>query len=850
MSTKINQNYYGDSTQWVEVYGNGITGNVKVSNRNIYNLCDGNYYQGGNFDLTASPWGIGESSLSSDFYCYALSDNGRLSIQKYFNKKGNSPLFLYKNSSGTNAMDLRSGELSSDDVFKYTARTRINPAVDVVNSTTVNSTLDIDNGTNIDSNGCASAVPVTYYNYNKSRLLCNVFWYRNASDGVNKVRNANVIDLIVNPQNYENIAEVYGMTLEGRFVYGTQGEVPKSGQWVDFCPSIGGCQQDIPDFIKKSYYGENYAKWTRPQRKLMTIGYWRISDRWATSRIDYSSGIPRDITLYEAPSTSAYYYPTMQFYGQFSEKHQVFDDVSYHWELKYAWATSASGTPIYLNEGDIIPPNGYYMPYCTLVIDDTTYNTIAESYFYALIHEAAFMGFPVIANRYDSTYDIPTDQIFLPVFDDHMITTGDFKRGSASLELPNATWGDIFDNNMPDYDPEYQPPKPDEDDNEDEGIKVRPSTPGFTLAGRGTECYELIESDIDEIFDDIYGRNTKSWNKLIKGLQMFGSDPMGAIISFKWYPFSFTPGTSKAVYLGNTAVNPLHQYPTIEGTSNSYISTTATFKWDKPKNFVNSRHTKCRIYLPFYGFYELPISMMISKTLSVYMAYNVPDETAVWILSFDDVIYDFCECDPSIEIPLTGSNAGQIALVKRQAALSIAASIGAAATAVTVAASTGLGPWISAFSESGYGVGAAIAGAWGNIGSYGELARTFGLTPITAAGAGAAAMSTYNTIQNAKVEIATLQTNLPHHGAASATTFLNLPMYPYIQFIQNIKMQGYNEEQYKLKVGHACDIWTTMTNMPENSLLQTTGMADMSSMSMELNEITELNSILQTGFYR
>jgi hypothetical protein len=100
------------------------------------------------------------------------------------------------------------------------------------------------------------------------------------------------------------------------------------------------------------------------------------------------------------------------------------------------------------------------MPYCILVIDDTTYNTIAESYFYALIHEAAFMGFPVIANRYDSTYDIPTHWIFLPVFDEHMITTGDFKRGAASLDLPNATWSDIIDDNMPEYDPKYDPNVP------------------------------------------------------------------------------------------------------------------------------------------------------------------------------------------------------------------------------------------------------------------------------------------------------------------------------------------------------------------------------------------------------
>ena len=461
------------------------------------------------------------------------------------------------------------------------------------------------------------------------------------------------------------------------------------------------------------------------------------------------------------------------------------------------------------------------------------------------LKQIAYIGFPFIYDYADRQKAIGETGVYLPVFDENGVTTGEYKEGADALDLPNAEWVDGRDSG---YDPNK--PIPGGDD-EDEGIKVRPSSPGFTLAGRGTMCYELLESDIDEIFDDIYGRDNKSWNKLIKGLQMFGSDPMGAIISFKWYPFTFTPGESKAVYLGNTAVNPLHQYPTTDGISKAYVSTTATFRWDKPKNFVNSRYTKCRIYLPFYGFYELPISMMISKTLSVYMAYNVPDETAVWILSFDDVIYDFCECDPSIEIPLTGSNAGQIALVKRQAALSIAAQVATIAGTAIVGAQAGSGLAYLGYTASDSLV---FSGALSPVIAEDVTKTLNAMAGRSVAGAGVSGLGSlgniYNTVQNTKLQIGTLQTNLPHHGAASATTFLNLPMYPYIQFIQNIKMQGYNEEQYKLKVGHACDIWTTMNAMPENSLLQTTGMADMSSMSMELPEITELNGILQTGFYK
>jgi len=48
---------------------------------------------------------------------------------------------------------------------------------------------------------------------------------------------------------------------------------------------------------------------------------------------------------------------------------------------------------------------------------------------------------------------------------------------------------------------------------------------------------------------------------------------------------------------------------------------------------------------------------VLSKELELEFHYNVPDEVGVWVISFGDVIYDYLECDCSIEIPLTGSNA-------------------------------------------------------------------------------------------------------------------------------------------------------------------------------------------------
>ena len=64
------------------------------------------------------------------------------------------------------------------------------------------------------------------------------------------------------------------------------------------------------------------------------------------------------------------------------------------------------------------------------------------------------------------------------------------------------------------------------------------------------------------------------------------------------------------------------------------------------------------------------------------------------------------------------------------------------------------------------------------------------------------------------------------------------------------ELGGTSKAEYMLKVGHACDLFTTLDKMPENSLLQTTGTANMGTDGMLIDEVKELNDILQSGFYR
>lgn len=96
-----------------------------------------------------------------------------------------------------------------------------------------------------------------------------------------------------------------------------------------------------------------------------------------------------------------------------------------------------------------------------------------------------------------------------------------------------------------------------------------------------------------------------------------------------------------------------------------------------------------------------------------------------------------------------------------------------------------------------------------------------------------------STIGQTTMKLNQLGINIPLHGAATPTTFLNLPMKPYVQIFRNVVIDDYKDKAaaYKLTVGHACDKWGTLKNMPSNSLLRTSGIAAMDTSGMTTDEV-------------
>ena len=912
MGSKINTNYWGSNVDPAS-YG-GYTYSYGRSSNNIRTLIANGAYDPNtdSFDLSVSPWGIGYS---------AAGNRGQIVLLRNGTRDGAAPGVFTKimfdgmdkeNSNRPFALIDRNHYFR--DSFRW-LQSRVGGDI------TVDSQNYMKNAAvtyaseylsrNSTSDGCLSLARVaTYLDYQKYKLRVTGFIYINLDTGTVagfNFQNAN--ETVEQAKTrFENFSFPEHMAIVGIRV-NMMGYAAYSGQptsWSDYPEmgymgnaiqlrghSIGSCinfnqitataDEDTKfklcftwdlGIYNNSYNQDSYA--TIPYR------YWSTDTAaqcFPVEGMNYRTGGQPTFNRIQVNglgfSTDDQYRNT-NMAGNFCDKEQSFSDITYKQRPLLYRVVNSQLTEV--KEGDAVVYDTYQYYKLVSIYEVSGSDTFTKDQILALIkHEVAFYGFEFYicwGNASAGTFEVGSDDLYLPKFDEHLITTGNYTSGTASLSEPNATWGNVFDDNMPEYDTEYNPsptpgpsPRPTPDPNPN---PIYPSTPSFTLAGKGTTCYALRDGDMDDILAAVFGREESDWEDLLNGLKFYGADPMAAIISYKWYPFTFNPTPEATVRLGGVEVSStLYSY--FNNVGDTLKTDSFTFWAGLDKNFINSRHTVARLWLPFYGFYSLPIQNFISEELEVEFHYNVPDELGVWIISFGDVIYDFVECNPSIDIPLSaidyrGQKYAQISSVINYGSSAINGLSGLASGVASMATggSLGLGGLETMRTENGYGSIGSMLKAQGVAGTMTAFdSDQVGTRSALIQGAGmlgSGASQSFNSLGGAITGIANnyastrrtlnqLAINVPLHGAAGTTTFLNLPMAPYVQIFRNIVIDDYNEGQYKLKNGHACDKWVTASEMPSNSLCQTSGIADIDTSGMELREVQELNSILQNGFF-
>ena len=278
MATKINPDFYGAENTFVTI----TTDIAKKSAYTIADLFSNDIYTGGSFDTTASPWGIGRSSVSSDYQAQATK-GASWTIYSHTNTRKNTPIWFYTSTFRLEGRDRPEEITGATSTTWYFARmlykNRTSPNAELSGSDLISKNT-IDDNDEISVTRTTEVTPVTFLDYSKTRVcLGNVYYKINGNPYFGSTSFSNFAAGNVTTD------AIFGFDFSIRDIY---------GNILNVYASVGGSELTIPDFYKTCYYGDE-SSWVRPWRSIESVCYWSIPNRaWrefnsATGCIDTSA---------------------------------------------------------------------------------------------------------------------------------------------------------------------------------------------------------------------------------------------------------------------------------------------------------------------------------------------------------------------------------------------------------------------------------------------------------------------------------------------------------------------------------------------------------------------------------
>ena len=503
----------------------------------------------------------------------------------------------------------------------------------------------------------------------------------------------------------------------------------------------------------------------------------------------------------------------------------VFDDISYHYEIRFFVELNGNFTEV--SEGELILSGQqlWILPYYK--IDDTTYSSKWESIKAIIRHELAFIGFP-FAMSVSKRGFIGSNDVSVPIFDDHLITTGRYYTGAAGATLPNSQWGDIFSDTMPEYDPDYIPPKhtPSSDDFGDlynfGSLNKFPSC--LTAYAMSLEKFQSVLQSINSMYQtDTDG--VKQWE-----LDFKGSNPsdyiVGAYVSVCNFGLTETtyPITIGPVNLAET-VPSMVAYKIAFGESGYFDCGSVDIDLFYSDFRDYAPYTQLELYLPLCGNVDLEPAYFMGHSVSVTYYYDYNTMSCSACIYRDGItLYKVVNGSIGAEIPLTSMRMGDyqnaihsLEQAQKQNEIRMASamvSMGISAAGLLAAPATG--------------------------------GATLSLTALGLSGV-KSGIETVNAVEDINYNIEHKQPAPTQTGASEAqNAFCVGSMYPYL-FIKRAKMlEDFDAEIYGHTVGYACNINAHIGDMSGYTVATN---IDTSGINATVEEINAIKQAFSKGVY-
>lgn len=831
MATKINQSVYG--TVPTTQYSKAVCPKTIL---NLYN--DGNFDPSGNcengFEKSISPWGIGSGMCGDWFTINAQrSANGRFARLRMDTMENlNKPISFWDKDVGSSPYD-----------NKRSTRCRI-----------AGNCFKTAND-NIESNG-ATEYGLTLVGINRVNSPYGKLEYNNSCTYplyVNITRNENAANNKLIPLGnytvaqidsfgdswYEDSFEISGFTW-GFSMYKSAPNVPNQFYRVTIAPvttkafkagemykALALEDNNNPD----TFYDDIIVSGPNVCGAYILgsgLGYGHLCDV-SNDYIKLISNKFTDATHKNYCDTGA-----GRLYGVGNGNKHIFDDVSYHYEIRFFYKLNGIFTEVQENELILSSQDLYILPYYK--IDDTTYSSKWESLKAIIRHELAFIGFPFVMDETQCGF-IGENNVNVPVFDEHMITTGRYYTGAAGATLPNAQWGDIFSDTMPEYDPEYIPPQPSPGDDESDRGDLTNQTPTRRTTA-GTVKYVCSFADISNLQNFLNGSYSPSEVQWIEDFK--GTNPADYIVSIQKYPFTLPSVGTPEIVIGSvpTSINAKSLFSSSLSINQSTIYDFGGIELTGELLYGDFRDYLCKLTLimPFIGSVDLDPRMYMGHRVDLQYIIDFDTGSVAAEIKRDGLTMETKTSTISITIPFFAANMGayQNALAQTQFAIEqskIKQIAGIMSTSISIGGTLATGASGGALSDT-----ASLGAAGGLVGGIASMLS--------------------GQVQQQQLQYE-LEHTAPQIGSVSVAAPANaffLDDRARLIITRPCMIPGYNAETYSHTVGNACAIPGTLSSFSGYTIASAAELSsitarDGSGVSPTAEELRMIKQALQSGIY-
>ena len=660
MGTKINTAYYGTADTWRASTSWGTGAKCSKSFKNLASDSTLDLSTDADLDVSCVPWGMplcSASAMASPLFVRTGLEHSGSTVTNYGsldfifsqNESKNIPLMICGYNSNGTSQSWSSGQTTARQVqsmrvigqTKYSGNT-------IVSSCAVDDGSALQNG-NVLENGVA-----TYLDYQKAKIVCGDMRVVDLnSTTANSAAESFTITSVSEDTAYSNSKKYALVGFSSKLC------VNNNTNTTNIYPTVAK-KFDCPKHLRVYFGGPQ--KILQPQRNIASFGH-MASTGFENMNCGYSNNTFIIDEELEQPQTASY--PAKRWCSQYMNvcsKKQVFSDVSYHWEMCYKFVQNGLVT-IYNINGQPLPntTSNLGQTFTYMVIDDCISDNPIYAFKLAILHELAFLGFPIVEENSQINLEIGDNGLYLPVFDvEHMITTGKYVTGEDCAALPNSLWEDIFDDGIPDWDPEYIPPEPmpEEDDRGDlYNIGAR------RFFWNNLNVHLLPSANYYQFIQKLNALNmtdpdNETWRLEFKGLNP--SDYIvGAYVSFVKPPKT----TATTIMLGPVDLEQT-EYVYDSSSNNAGFFTFGTR--DVLPFYYDFRdyepYTKIEVYLPLCGTVELETAYFMGASLKIDYYYDIYTMSCTACLyrvkQGQELLYKTVNGTIGAQIPMLAANMG------------------------------------------------------------------------------------------------------------------------------------------------------------------------------------------------